>query len=493
MNQQESFSEKKGPWLLPLPQGEKSFEGYRVWVNSTEASLYSVRVSALPFNRVWPGHQRDVSQSEEAALLSFDMESPVEITVALEKEVKTAVLRPLNAKITPILENASIRFVIDRPGQYSLEMDGRHHNLHIFANPPAKKVKKEDYTHYFSAGVHEVGELVLHSGDRVYLEAGAVVYGAIQAYDAQNITVEGRGIWDYSRLERQEPFRYEKTGIMNWVRCRNVTLDGIILRDSSWWTVTCFNCSEVEIRNVKCVGMWRYNSDGFDFVCCQNVHVDGCFLRNFDDVIVFKGYSLADYNLRVVSPEGKESPPYNLQNNENCLVENCVIWCDWGGALEIGAETATDEYVNLTFRNCDIIHSSHGAMRINCTDRAQVHHLLYEDIRVEFDGYEQKEVIQRSEEMSYPEDLPYEIPGLIYGWMRCGKYSANPRLGNVFDVVFRNVHAKVPQGLPCPAVEFTGQNEEHGFWDIRLEGFLVNGSPALSLKANEFTRVQVVE
>ena len=38
------------------------------------------------------------------------------------------------------------------------------------------------------------------------------------------------------------------------------------------------------------MGCWRYNSDGIDMHNCENVHIDGCFLRTFDDSICVKGF-----------------------------------------------------------------------------------------------------------------------------------------------------------------------------------------------------------
>jgi len=47
----------------------------------------------------------------------------------------------------------------------------------------------------------------------------------------------------------------------------------------------------------------------------------------------------------------------------NVRVHNNVIWCDWGRALEIGAETSAPEIANVRFQDCDIIRTTHIAMR----------------------------------------------------------------------------------------------------------------------------------
>jgi hypothetical protein len=90
------------------------------------------------------------------------------------------------------------------------------------------------------------------------------------------------------------------------------------------------------------------------------------FLRNFDDVIALKGLK-----------------GYDWRNVENIMVQGCVLWCDWGRALEIGSETCADEFRNIIFSDCDIIHTSHTAIDLQNGDRG----ILFEDMRVEYNKY----------------------------------------------------------------------------------------------------------
>jgi hypothetical protein len=216
--------------------------------------------------------------------------------------------------------------------------------------------------------------------------------------------------------------------------------------------VTAFNCVGLLYRNVKAVGMWRYNSDGFDFVNCQNVHVDGCFLRNYDDVIVFKGLRIKEldkgYNQEV------SNLPYEHMDLCNYLVENCVLWCDWGGALEIGAETVADRYTNMVYRNCDILRSDHGALRIQSGDRAEVSHVLYEDIRVEFSKHDQGHKLQNADEDTFvpPENWTWY---LIRGWIYCNRWSDDGILGNVHDITYRNIRIELDDVIPQPILQRT--------------------------------------
>ncbi len=53
--------------LHNLPDNENKASLYSVTVNEQPIDCAFARVSAMPFNTPWPGHQRDLSQTEKAA------------------------------------------------------------------------------------------------------------------------------------------------------------------------------------------------------------------------------------------------------------------------------------------------------------------------------------------------------------------------------------------------------------------------------------------
>ncbi len=414
------------------------------------------------------------------------MTAPVSVTVTPRKAFTEAVLRPLSKNIALKNENGSIRFQISAPGQFSLEIDGRHHNLHIFANP-VKAYKRTDDVIYYGPGVHHAGRITLEDGQTLLIDAGAVVYASVKAVNASDIRVMGRGILDYSDFERHDPLEFETDGLVNLVNCSNVLIDGVILRDSSWWSISAFNCVGLDYQNVKTIGMWKYNTDGFDFVNSRHVHVSDCFLRNFDDVIVLKGMRV--FNIRngeqvPLRYEEHRSLPMNVQHY---LVERCVIWCDWGGSLEIGAETVADEYSDIVFRDIDIIRNADGGMRIHSGDRAVIHDVTYSDIRVEYSGYDRPSVMQTSDDMRYaPEDKP-ALPPVICGWMYRGVWTDDMLFGNIYDVAFRNIRVLADDGIPVPAVRFDSADDTHRFDGITIDGLYFNGKRLTDKAEGNFT------
>ena len=58
LGNQSATKGKAGQIVLswPAPEGEKLSEDYTLRVNGQTVSVYSCRVSAMPFNQVWPGY-----------------------------------------------------------------------------------------------------------------------------------------------------------------------------------------------------------------------------------------------------------------------------------------------------------------------------------------------------------------------------------------------------------------------------------------------------
>ncbi len=461
-----------GLQVYPFPAGEPVSEAYAVQVGGMEIPAYTCRVSAMSFNRVWPGQQRPVEQTEMAAFVSFGMDTPQKVTVTLDRDFSEVTLRPLSKKIPLQVEGRTVSFTLTEPGQYSLEADGRHGNLHIFADPIAADDRRAGATYYYGPGIHDVGMIALGSGESLYIDAGAVVHGMVTSTDCENIGIYGHGILDQSKFERNT----YQSGIVRMTRCTNVEIRDVIFRDSSAWTMTLLNCDGVECSGLKAIGMWRYNADGFDYCNCRNVHVTGCFLRNFDDVIVLKG-------LRTAEPSAER---WNL---ENILVEDCVLWCDWGGALEIGAETVADEYRNITFRNIDILRNDQGGLRIQSGDRAEVHDILYENIRVEYSKYDRAAIYQQSDDMEYAPPEEFWVPDVIRVWMYCNMWTKDGILGQVHDITYRDIYILTDDGMPMPACGFSGADEEHLVQNVTIDGLYWNGEKVTpKINANPFAR-----
>ena len=455
--------------IFPFPEGESISTDFTVKLNGISADCYRCRVSAMSFNRPWPGYERSLDQTELSSFVSCASDETVDVEVTANKDFSEVKLRPLSENIQVDVSGRTIRFKLPADGQYSLEIDGRHNNLHIFMNPLVD-YEKDENTLYFGEGIHEIDKLVLHSGQTLFIDAGAVVYAkTIRAYDSDNISIVGYGILDFSHYARtvNDVFTEEDSGSVTFVRCKNIRIDGVILRDATWWTVTAINCQNICYNNIKAVGMWRYNSDGLDFVNSENVTVRNSFVRSFDDSIVLKGLNKRK--------NGKYLAWYEYMNVRNYLVENCVVWCDWGGALEIGAETVADEYTNIIFRDCDIIKNSTGAMRLNCGDRAVIHGVLYENINVEYSKYDREQIFQNSDDMLYePSEKPLSANVISHNLWWGPWTDGEPNYGKIYDIFYKNINVISDSENDQPELHFDGANEDRNISDIVIENYTVN-------------------
>ncbi|MBO5653501.1 MAG: endopolygalacturonase, partial [Clostridia bacterium] len=289
--------------VYPVKDARPEEADYRVLLNGEEVALNSARVSKFPFNRRWPGHQRQVEQSEQVSFLSLATDESLSFEIIPRDPFEEVKIRPRALGIKPRVENGIIRFTLEKPAYFTVEAYGRNRALHVFADPVAAydvDLQSPDVL-YFGAGEHDVGLLELASGQTVFIDEGAVVYACIHAKDAENIRILGRGILDNSKNKEELLFEANvennSEAVVNAKRrhtiqleyCQNVEIDGITIRDSLVYNIRPIGCENLAIRHVKIIGCWRYNSDGIDMHNCVNVHISDCFIRTFDDAICVKG------------------------------------------------------------------------------------------------------------------------------------------------------------------------------------------------------------
>jgi hypothetical protein len=458
--------------LHPGPAGESASDDFAVYIDGQPLFVYQARVSAVPLNQIWPGYQRPLDQTELASFACWDMGRPVSVEVVSRRPVDSVETRPLSLQISPVLNGNRICFTLERPVQVTVEVNGYHHALHLFASPPEEYRPDPDdpAVRYFGPGIHRPGLIELHSGETAYLAGGAVVHGAITAREAQGIRVLGRGILDLSGYERDGGV----WGAFSCYRCADVVVDGIVMRDPPSWTLIPSASRNIRIANLKLIGLWRYNSDGIDLVNCQHVQIDRCFVRAFDDCIALKGL------------KGRKDAVTDDQDMEDILVTDCVIWNDWGRALEIGAETCADLMRDITFRNCDIIRVNHVALDIQHGDRALVTNVRFENIRVELDANPLPALIQREKGERYPLKDDYGFcPRLMVVEIKETGWNRDPVRGNVRGVQFEDIQVSTPKHVP--ASEFSGYDDTHTTEDVTVRRLTINGRPVRTTNEGRIT------
>ena len=413
----------------------------------------------MPFNQVWPGYQRPLEQTEFASFAYWGMSGPVLVEVSSKRSFQSMVVRPTSRGIQAKMKGRFITFRMSHPGQLTVEIDGTHHALHLFADPPEIGTPKSGDANllYFGPGVHRPGKIDLKSGQTIYIAGGAVVYAAIAGHGVTGVRILGRGILDNSEFSRGQG------GAIQLTDSTDVRIDGVILRDTAEWGLACFGCRNVDISRVKEIGFWRYNSDGIDICNSQNVTIRDSFVRSFDDSIVLKGLT------------GKQEN-FGDRPERNIRVSNLVLWCDWGRALEIGAETSAPEIADVVFRDIDVLRAGFVAMDIQHGDRAAVHDVHYENIRVEMDDVSQQPMFQKAPGEKYAPDPHVQyVPQLFVIVIQPTIWSSDHQAGTVRDVSLKDIYVS---GKLMPASSVSGFDSEHDVRGISIENLRFNGQSA---------------
>lgn len=442
---------------------EISCEGRRI-------PAYGCDVSAVPFNRVWPGHQRSFSQTEKAAYVMLGNDGKTVLKIRPKKAFSRVVVRPLSKKVAVKIEDGAVEATFPSCGQYTVEFDGFHCALAVFINLEKDffEYKSKPNVLYFPAGVHYAdARIMLEDGQTVFLDEGAVLYGSINASKKRDVRVVGYGVLDNSRMQRENSVQStfavlhgdEGFGLpIHFDRCENVSVEGVTIVNSSEWSMKFTACKNVCVDNIKLIGMWRYNADGCDFCNCTNASIKNSFLRTFDDSIVVKGLA-----------SRREYPV------ENVLAENCVLWCDWGKCLEVGVETCAPYVKNIVFKNCDLIHGSDVMLDVCQGDGADISNVLFENIRIEYSGEEQVPSIETEEVTEYPAFGRVHVPALIVVSSGTSMWSHDPAAGNIDGVIFKNIEVTAPQtALPCVAI-LRANEAQSVIANVRFDGLFVNG------------------
>ncbi len=133
---------------------------------------------------------------------------------------------------------------------------------------------------------------------------------------------------------------------VEFINCENVTIEGIKIVDSPFWTVHPLYVKNLKIEKVHIENPYTApNTDGIDVDSCENVLIENCFVSVGDDGICIKSGSGPD-GIRVNKPTvGVEI--------KGCTVRNAH------GGIVIGSETAAG-MSKIHASDCDVSGTDRG-------------------------------------------------------------------------------------------------------------------------------------
>jgi 3D (Asp-Asp-Asp) domain-containing protein len=241
---------------------------------------------------------------------------------------------------------------------------------------------------YVPPGRYKVGELWLKSNMTMYLACGAILYGSsatadfntgsgginiegmqhslIRIYQAKNTKLLGRGVLDANgKAIRAAGLN---ASLMKIEQSSNITIDGVLVRDSSYWNTLIYRSDLVNIYNYKMINCrpnvdWN-NTDGVDFDESTNGTLYNAFLYTGDDSMATKNEEAS-----------------GTVNTKNILHEKVVCYSN-SVACKVGTKTMGQSMDNVVWKDIDVVKAGR-ALTLEGYDSAVVQNTRFEDIRVE--------------------------------------------------------------------------------------------------------------
>lgn len=185
----------------------------------------------------------------------------------------------------------------------------------------------------------------------------------LYAVDAENITVTGRGTIDgqgavwWRRVRLNDPKKFPpgpqtdadraeaarmsrgRPHLFRPIRCRDVVLEHVNIRNSAEWHVHPMLCENIRIDGItiNAPATMAHNTDGINPESCRNVQILGCRIDTGDDCVTLKS-GLNELGRRTGRPD------------ENIVIANCIMKHGHGG-VTIGSEMSGGVR-NVVVTNC---------------------------------------------------------------------------------------------------------------------------------------------
>ncbi|WP_395335351.1 glycosyl hydrolase family 28 protein [Novosphingobium sp. BL-8H] len=287
----------------------------------------------------------------------------------------------------------------------------------------------------------------------------------------------GRPVWDlFWSLRNRSPdpqnfpnIAIDRARLMLIENSAAVRISGITFKDSQFWNLHLYKCSNVTVAGVRFLVpddyAWAPSTDGIDIDSCQHVLVEHCHFSVTDDCIAAKGSK----GPRAL--EDRDSPPV-----EHILVRNC-LFRRGHQAFSCGSEATIVR--DVTIENCRVV----GAMNVLMLKLRPDTPQLYEDIHVrdltlDSDGgallvvrpwSQYKDLQGAPQPQSTVSNVTLsQVKGRFGSF---GEVRPNPGHTAITDIVLRDLDLVLAQEAELAVTDAA----------VRLERVQVNGRPVRSL------------
>jgi hypothetical protein len=312
------------------------------------------------------GSRVDVAQAAaNYEFANFDVIGPAEITItAAERGFwdHGVDIQPWRLGLHATRNGQTIRFRINGPAKLSVSRPddflNRARMLFLFAGaPPPPPPTGPDVT-VIPAGPHRQS-LNPKSGETIYLEPGAFIYGSLNLWNVENVKIMGRGtiVYDGPQAPNADEGWMQKPDwhCIGAYQARHVEIDGLtcVIR-SRTWSIQMKDSTGFTYDDLRVVGgnPGNANQDGMDWLGSGDAVVRNSFFRASDDDLAMEG-NWDGYTQDDMLRPGKDV--------RNILVENTELSTSISNIVRAGWPQKIFNSSNFTLRNSDILHAGIGA------------------------------------------------------------------------------------------------------------------------------------
>jgi PA14 domain/PKD domain len=335
-------------------------------VTRIQAAPVPAEMKSTAFTVTVNGQPIDVAHAAASYdWVSFDTTGPVDIAITADEPGfwnHGVDIQPWRLGIRPTRDGQTIRFHLAAPAKLSISRPGDFLNhasmLFLFAGTPPPLPPTGPRVTIIPAGIHRES-LNPKSGDTIYLDPGAYIFGSLNLFNVGGVRILGRGTIVYEGSQdpntdegwMQKP-DWHCIGSMN---ARNVQIDGLtcIVRARTW-SIQMKDSFDFTFDDLRVIGgnPGNANQDGMDWLGGGDTIVRDAFIRASDDDLAMEGnwdgYTEAD----MLRP-GKDV--------ENILVEHSELSTSISNIVRSAWPQKIFNSRNFTLRDSDILHAGIGA------------------------------------------------------------------------------------------------------------------------------------
>lgn len=298
----------------------------------------------------------------------------------------------------------------------------------------------------FPEGNYLTGSIILKSGVELHLQKGAVLLGSTNPYhyknlnrwkalvlaDGQtNIAISGKGTIDgqgrrlalnvdslyyvgqldpkFYNLKRKRPNEVMRPQNIEMVKCKNVRISGVTIKDASCWVQTYDLCENLVIDSIRVESDAYWNNDGIDISDCRNVRVTNSFVNSADDGICLKSHAPDHWN-------------------DSIYIANCTVRSS-ANAIKFGT-ASTGGFKNVKIENIKVYDTYRSAIALETVDGGLLENIDVSNITATNTG------------------------NAIF--IRLGHRNTDDRYSRLRNVVIRNVKVEVPFDRPDSEYKLRG-------------------------------------